>query len=883
MERRAVVRVTVSAVLALAALSVGAVSAPGLAPSYRDEIVADGPTGYWRFGETSGTVAADETANAVRGTYQNGVVLGVPGALATDPNAAARFDGGNDKVTFGDPASGILDFGTEDFSVEAWVKTSVNDERAIIGKRDATRYWQVTVTDDGSQIGRVRANVFDGTVSRQVYSLHRVDDGAWHHVVVLFDRDSGVRFYTDGLPSGFTAAPMPGDLGNTAPLLVGKVSGYAEFKGDIDEVAVYRGLLPAERVEAHFHAAANDTTPPAVTLTSPAAGSSTTSTTPAFSGTAGMAVGDSTTVAVSVYPGAGASGPPVQTLVATRAADGSYSVAGSELALGEYTAQAAQTDRTENVGVSEISTFTVVDGAPPPPPPPGDPVFVGAGDIASCGDGGGDEATAALLDAMPEAVVYTTGDNAYPDGTTEQFACYDASWGRAKARTHPSVGGHEYKTPGAAGYFGYFGAAAGDPTQGYYSYDLGTWHIVVLNSECVEIGGCGSGSPQERWLRTDLAEHPSDCTLAYWHIPRFSSGAEHGNNPGIAPFWDALYDYGADVILNGHEHLYERFLPQTSGGVLDLAYGMTQFTVGTGGFGLYGWKAAQPNSIARINDTYGVLKLVLRADGYDWQFIAASGSSSTDEGSASCHGSAAPPPPPPPPPPPAGAGMYAGEVLSIPPRAYWRLGEVSGTVAAEEMGVGSGTYQNGVILGVPGALAGDSNTAVRLDGGNDRITVGDPADGSLDLGEEDFTVEAWIKPSANDERAIITKRSSLGPYWQVTVTDDSNHAGQLRANIFDGSVSLQAYSTRRVDDGAWRHVAVQFDRHFGIRFYVDGVAAGSAAGPVTGDVSNDGALILGKGPGYPEYKGELDEVALYLGVLSEATIADHHAVGRGSG
>lgn len=227
--------------------------------------------------------------------------------------------------------------------------------------------------------------------------------------------------------------------------------------------------------------------------------------------------------------------------------------------------------------------------------------------------------------------------------------------------------------------------------------------------------------------------------------------------------------------------------------------------------------------------------------------------------------------------------MYADEVLSIPPRAYWRLGEVSGTEAAEEMGVGRGTYQNGVILGVPGALAGDSNTAVRLDGGNDRITVGDPADGSLDFGEEDITVEAWIKPSANDERAIITKRSSVGPYWQVTVTDDSNHAGQLRANIFDGSVSLQAYSTRRVDDGGWHHIVVLFDRDSGIRFFIDGTAAGVTAGPMAGDVSNDGGVVLGKGLGYPEYKGDLDEVAVYLGLLPEATIGEHHAIGRGSG
>ncbi|MGH9025947.1 MAG: LamG-like jellyroll fold domain-containing protein, partial [Acidimicrobiia bacterium] len=331
--------------------------------------MADAPVGYWRFGETSGTNAADESANANPGKYLNGVVLGVPGAVQTDANPAARFDGGNDRVNLGDPASGIFDFGTEDFSVEAWVKTSENNERSIVGKRDASRYWQVTVTDDGSQTGRLRANVFDGVVVRQVYSTRRVDDGAWHHVAVLFDRDSGVRFYTDGLPAGFVAAPMTGDLSNAGLLQVGKISGYPEFKGDIDEVAVYRGLLSAERIEAHFHAAGIDTTAPVITLTSPPDGSPDASPTPTFSGTAGTALGDSTTVSVLVYAGSDTGGAPVQTLTTTRAGDGSYSVAAATpLVPGVYTAEATQEDLSLNVGSSETATFTVLDDTPPPPP-----------------------------------------------------------------------------------------------------------------------------------------------------------------------------------------------------------------------------------------------------------------------------------------------------------------------------------------------------------------------------------------------------------------------------------------------------------------------------------------------------------------------------------
>jgi hypothetical protein len=219
-------------------------------------VVSDGPRAYWRLGETSGTTAAD-ALGAVPGTYQGGVVLGVAGALAGDANTATRFDGGNDKVTMRDPASGSLDFGTGDFTVEAWVRATANDERAIVSKRSYTvgePYWQATVTDDGSQTGRVRVNTFDGVTSRQVYGpAVRIDDGAWHHVVLAFDRDAGVAIYVDGTMAT-TSATLPGDVGNTGELLVGKSPGYSYFKGDLDEVAVYASLLSTAQVQAHFAA-----------------------------------------------------------------------------------------------------------------------------------------------------------------------------------------------------------------------------------------------------------------------------------------------------------------------------------------------------------------------------------------------------------------------------------------------------------------------------------------------------------------------------------------------------------------------------------------------------------------------------------------------------
>lgn len=283
--------------------------------------------------------------------------------------------------------------------------------------------------------------------------------------------------------------------------------------------------------------------------------------------------------------------------------------------------------------VSGSSTITVVSS----PPPSDDPVIVGAGDIASCSSTG-DEATATLLDDIAGTVI-TLGDNAYSNGTaTEYTNCYGPSWGRHLARTRPSPGNHEYNTLNATGYYGYFGSAAGDPTKGYYSYDLGAWHIIVLNSNssCTTIS-CAAGSAQETWLRADLAAHTNVCTLAYWHHPRFNSGASHGNNTAVAPFWDALYQYGADVILNGHEHVYERFAPQTPAAVADPAAGIRQFTVGTGGRSHYSFGTIQPNSQVRDGNTYGVLKLTLHATSYDWQFVPVAGATFTDSGTGSCH------------------------------------------------------------------------------------------------------------------------------------------------------------------------------------------------------------------------------------------------------
>jgi hypothetical protein len=285
---------------------------------------------------------------------------------------------------------------------------------------------------------------------------------------------------------------------------------------------------------------------------------------------------------------------------------------------------------------------------------------VGAGDIADCGTSAKDEETARLLDALPGATVFTLGDNAYNSGTAAEFAnCYEPTWGRHKTRTRPSPGNHDYGTPGAAGYFGYFGPAAGEPGKGWYSYDAGAWHVVVLNTNCFPVGGCDPGDPQVAWLRADLAAHRSDCTLAYFHHPLFTSRRD-SQDPASATFWRLLYQAGADLILTGHAHVYERFAPQNPTGALDLAYGIRQITAGTGGYSLYTFDSTPAaNSQVRFNDSHGVLKLTLHPTSYEWQFLPIPGARSADSGTSACHGAPGEPPPPLPPPPPSPSPLPA--------------------------------------------------------------------------------------------------------------------------------------------------------------------------------------------------------------------------------
>jgi len=266
----------------------------------------------------------------------------------------------------------------------------------------------------------------------------------------------------------------------------------------------------------------------------------------------------------------------------------------------------------------------------------GGETVVAVGDIGTCSRENDDAVAALARDS--NSLVLLLGDNVYERGSTSEYTdCFDPAWGSFKDRLKPVPGNHEYKTGEAAGYYQYFGAAAGDPSAGYYSFNQGSWHLIALNSNCDDLtGGCEAGSPQETWLRADLAANPSLCTLAYWHHPLFSSG-DHGDNSEVKPLWDALYAAGVDLILNGHDHNYERFAPQDPAGQPDPARGIREFVVGTGGKSLRSVGGTVPNSELDSASSYGLLKLTLSNGEYGWEFLPAAGGDFTDSGQAACH------------------------------------------------------------------------------------------------------------------------------------------------------------------------------------------------------------------------------------------------------
>ncbi len=338
--------------------------------------------------------------------------------------------------------------------------------------------------------------------------------------------------------------------------------------------------------------------------------------------------------------------------------------------------------RVSGAAIATLFTLSYLVVAPAvsrPVAAAGDPVIAAAGDIAcdpldsGFNNGNGttsrcaEKATSDLIVGHGYSAVLSLGDNQYYCGSLSAYdQVYDNTWGRVKSITYPVPGNHEYlthagSTPATgcdqsnlngAGYYGYFGAAAGSPRSGYYSFDIGAWHLIALNTNCTPIGGCGATSPQGKWLVADLAAHSNQCVLAYWHIPLFSSGGRANNNSQF--FWNALYAAHADVVLNGHDHIYERFAPQTPAGVADPTNGILQITAGTGGADHTSIASVAANSVVRNTNSFGILALTLHPSSYSWSFVHATGSL-TDSGSASCHSASSTPTPTPTPTPSPGS------------------------------------------------------------------------------------------------------------------------------------------------------------------------------------------------------------------------------------
>jgi len=585
--------------------------------SYRDVIMADAPRGYWRFGELSGTTAADQTGRHP-GAYNPPPRLGLLGVVGGDPDTAADFDGFDDQVRV--PHATTLNSASA-LSLEAWLKpTQLPVYSATVIRKDL--HYMLRLTYSGALVLRLWKG---GSYTELTTATGLVKAGIWQHVAATYD-GSTMRIYLNGTERASRTLAGPVDTSSSA-LYIASAGGYDWVSGTLDEVAVYGSPLSVERVRAHYDRALQvDNTPPTIRVDTPAQ-DSTMNATPNFGGSAGTFQGDSSTVSLSIYSGTGVAGSPLHTITTTRRGSGTFSVLTSApLPSGTYTVRAEQSDAAGNVGRSSPKTFSVDAGRPTE--------IVGAGDIAYCGSIG-DEATANLLDKLP-GVVLPLGDLAYERGTPAEFAdCYDPSWGRHLARSRPIVGDHDYDTAGAAGYFGYVGSAFGSFNAGYYSYDLGDWHVVALDSVCYELGPCEN--QMEAWLEQDLAANPGSCTLALLHEPLFSSGAIHGNNPGMQYLWQIMYDADVDVVLSGSEHIYERFAPQTPTGAPDANRGIREFIVGTGGRSHYAIGTVKPNSQVRSSGTFGVMRMTLGSNGYTWQFVPEAGKTFSDSGTDSCH------------------------------------------------------------------------------------------------------------------------------------------------------------------------------------------------------------------------------------------------------
>ncbi len=792
-----------------------------------------------------------------------------------DPSAgsALDFDGTNDYVTFG-PAPSM---GVTSFTIETWFRRDgpgvatatsggTGGVTAIPLLTKGRSEDDGTTTDMNYFLGirssdNVLAADFEDNATganHAVAGTTPITTGVWHHAAATYN-GSTWRLYLDGVLDGtlnvgaFTPRSDSIQHGALATSIdsIGGTAGF--FDGRLDEARVWNVVRSQTQIATARDLQLNTAT--------------------GLIARWGLNEGAGNTVSNSAGAAAGS------------AVGGPLWVQGAPFAAGTDPAPNAPTGVAATPGPgridlgwtanseADIAGYNVYRGGTLTGPTVS---AVAAGDIASCSSTG-DEATAALVDNLP-GTVFVLGDNVYENGTITEFNnCYNPTWGRAKARTSPAAGNHEYQTANAAGYYSYFGAAAGTAGQGYYSYDYGTWHVIVLNSNCANVA-CAAGSAQEQWLRADLAANPEACTLAYWHHPRFSSGDSHGNDATMAPFWNALYEFNADLILTGHDHTYERFGPQTPGAAADPERGIRQFVVGSGGRSHNGFDAPEPNSQVRNGDTYGVLALDLKPGGYDWEFVPEAGRTFTDSGSDVCHDANGPV---------TNSAPVNGDTL-VPGTSFSDTAVAAGTQysytvrAVDDAGHESG--DSSVVTATPDV---STNNALDFDGTNDHATLGAAAA----YNSNTFTVETWLRRDGAGVAAqttsgaggvtaipLVTKgRSGTGTInWFLGIDSTT---GRLAADFESGSDDSNhgITGTTALANGTWYHAAVTYDGTT-FRLYLNGVQEASAAvanGPGTASNQPPALATAMDGAGAPAgfFNGVLDEVRIWNVARSAAQIS----------
>jgi fibronectin type 3 domain-containing protein len=602
------------------------------------------------------------------------------------------FNGSGQYVTFG-PAPGL---GAATFTVETWFFREGTGTTASTGtggvqavplvtkgrgeaegdNRDMNYFLGIRPTDNV-----LVADFEEGATGASPGLNHplagttAITSNAWHHAAVTYDGTT-LKLYLDGVQNGQLTVGQPPRSDSIQHAALGTAmnsSGVSAgaFAGILDEARVWNYARTQTQIASGMGSEI-DTAPGLLGRWGMNEGTGTTVGDSSGNGNTGTAVGNPPWVPGHSFGGADTTPPAPPQNLATFAGDGSVSLtwtantepdlagynvyrssqspvptSGSPLNGGTLVTTASYFDPTATNGTTYHYVVTAVDTsgnasgpsneASGTPQGTSDPVILSAGDISDCANAN-DDATAALLRRY-SGTVMALGDNVYPDGTLSEFTdCYGPTWGTEKGRTQPVIGNHEYHTVGASGYFDYFGATA-HPSTGYYSFDLGTWHVVVLNSECTQVGGCDPSSPQGRWLSADLAAHQGSNVIGVMHRPLFSS-AIVGQDTTTLPLWRALYAAGADLILVGHHHLYERYAPVTPDGQVDTQFGMREFIVGTGGESHHPVLEVKPTSQVRNDTTFGIIRLVLKPSSYSWQFIPVAGSTFTDFGTTSVHAAA---------------------------------------------------------------------------------------------------------------------------------------------------------------------------------------------------------------------------------------------------